>query len=60
MHDILIGLTYYLQCSLFAYEFTGYGPSRVNATDKYVIADIHTAYKFVREKLGYKWHNIIL
>jgi len=25
-----------------------------------IIADIHAAYKYLVEKLNYKWHNIIL
>jgi|Transcript_1221 fermentation-respiration switch protein FrsA (DUF1100 family) len=49
-----------LKVNVFAYEYSGYGMSSGQATEKNVYADIEAAFKYLRDIIGVPWTQIIL
>eukprot|EP00923_Selenidium_pygospionis_P048772 GHVN01083805.1.p1 GENE.GHVN01083805.1~~GHVN01083805.1.p1 ORF type:complete len:404 (+),score=20.01 GHVN01083805.1:46-1257(+) len=46
--------------NVFAFEYTGYGLSTGEASEKNVYGDIEAAYKYLTDHMGIEWENIVL
>jgi pimeloyl-ACP methyl ester carboxylesterase len=60
MRNYLQDIAFTVNVNVFSYEYSGYGTSTGTPSDVNLLYDIEAAYTFLIEKLGYKWHNIIL
>lgn len=50
MSSFYIGLSARLGCNIFSYDYSGYGASTGQATEKNIYADIEAAFKALRQR----------
>jgi len=49
-----------LNVHVFAYEYNGYGPTQGPTGEVEVLFGIMAAYEYLTQRLGVKWHYIVL
>eukprot|EP00931_Biecheleriopsis_adriatica_P112248 TRINITY_DN86843_c0_g1_i1.p1 TRINITY_DN86843_c0_g1~~TRINITY_DN86843_c0_g1_i1.p1 ORF type:complete len:260 (+),score=41.31 TRINITY_DN86843_c0_g1_i1:26-805(+) len=53
-------VSHILDVNIFAYDYTGYGLSSGEPSERALYADIEAAYRYLRDIIGIPWNEIIL
>jgi fermentation-respiration switch protein FrsA (DUF1100 family) len=53
-------VSHILEVNIFAYEYTGYGMATGEPGEEAILADVETAFKYLRDIIGVSWKEIVL